>query len=77
MLYKRFLKSRIICIVLLNLFMHVSSCFANVYFAAFTRNLILYSTLFLWINSILRLDKCDLSVVWNLKKDRMPCCCRQ
>ena len=40
-------------IVLLNQFMHAPSCFANVYFAAFIRNLIHYSILFSWIHRIL------------------------
>ena len=42
-------------VVLLNPFMLASSCCANVYFAAFTRNLIHYSILFSWIHRILRL----------------------
>ena len=42
-------------LVLYDPLMHVPSCFANLYFAAFTRNLIHYSILFSWIHRILRL----------------------
>ena len=58
--------------------MHAPSCFANVYFAAFKRNLIHYSILFSYRSTgSLGGTNCDLSVVSNLKTDRTPCCCRQ
>ena len=41
-------------VVLFNPFIHAPSRFTNVYFAAFTRNLIHYSILFSWILRILR-----------------------
>ena len=62
-------------IVLLNPFMHAPFRFANVYFAAFTRNLIHYSIL--PVRGSLSRTKCDLSVVLDLKTDPTPCCCRQ
>ena len=52
--------------------MHASSRFANVYFAAFTRNLIPYFTCFRGSNTVY-----DLRVVSNIKTDRTPCCYRQ
>ena len=64
-----------ISVMFLNAFMHLFSHLSNVYFATFAGNLVDYSILICWVDSILTIGhtKCDLSNVADLKTVRMPC----
>ena len=66
-----------ILIMLFDPLLHRSSCFANVYFSAFTGNPVDTLSCFAGSKVSLGHTKCVLSVMSDLKTVQMPCCCRQ
>ena len=57
-------------------FLHGSSCFSDVDFAACVMYRADYAIFLVWVSRSFGLTSRDLSVVSDLKTVRIPCCCR-